>query len=514
MRIAVIGGGPGGLYFAALTKQLDPDHEITVWERNAPDDTFGFGVVFSDETLGGIEHADPAIYARDGSASSPAGTTSTCTSAATRITVGGHGFAAMSRKRLLRDPAGALRRARRRRRTSAPRRPDVDELARDYDLVVAADGRQLRRSAPSTPTSSARRLDARRCKYMWLGTDQVFDAFKFYIRETPYGVMQVHGYPYDATGSTFIVEMHEDVWRARRLRRRRDAAVPPGRERRGVDRADRASSSPTCSTGTQVLANNSKWISFTHGPQRDAGGTATSCCSATPRTPRTSPSAPAPSSPWRTRSRWPPACTSSPTSTTALDGLRGRAAAGRRCPPSAPRRPAWSGSRTSASTSTRTRRSSRSTSLTRSRRVTYDNLRLRDPEFVAADGRVVRRGTQAAPATARAADVPAVPAAASWSWRTGSSSRRWTCTRAVDGVPERLPPRPPRRQGARRRRAGDDRDGLRLARGPDHARAAPGSGHDEQRDGLAPDRRLRARAARRRRSASSSATPAARARPG
>ena len=62
MRIAVIGGGPGGLYFSALAKQLGPAHEITVWERNAHDDTFGFGVVFSDETLGGIEHADPAVY--------------------------------------------------------------------------------------------------------------------------------------------------------------------------------------------------------------------------------------------------------------------------------------------------------------------------------------------------------------------------------------------------------------------------------------------------------------------
>src|SRR5579859_5564037 len=100
MRIAVLGGGPGGLYFAALAKQLDPSHDITVWERNAPDDTFGFGVVFSDETLGGIEHADTRIYAemsrdfarwddidvhfRD-----------------TTFTSGGHGFAATSRKRLL-----------------------------------------------------------------------------------------------------------------------------------------------------------------------------------------------------------------------------------------------------------------------------------------------------------------------------------------------------------------------------------------------------------------------------
>ena len=61
MRIAVIGGGPGGLYFAALVKELEAGHEVTVWERNADDDTFGFGVVFSDETLGGIEHADAAI---------------------------------------------------------------------------------------------------------------------------------------------------------------------------------------------------------------------------------------------------------------------------------------------------------------------------------------------------------------------------------------------------------------------------------------------------------------------
>ena len=77
MKIAIVGGGPGGLYLAALMKQLDAGHEVTVWERNAPDDTFGFGVVFSDETLGGIESADTAIYRADGRAGSPAGPTST-----------------------------------------------------------------------------------------------------------------------------------------------------------------------------------------------------------------------------------------------------------------------------------------------------------------------------------------------------------------------------------------------------------------------------------------------------
>src|SRR6201987_4904599 len=100
MRIAVLGGGRGGLYFAALAKQLDAGHEITVWERNSADDTFGFGVVFSDETLGGIENADPVIYQQmerefarwDDIEVHYCGEV---------ITSGGHGFAAMSRRRLL-----------------------------------------------------------------------------------------------------------------------------------------------------------------------------------------------------------------------------------------------------------------------------------------------------------------------------------------------------------------------------------------------------------------------------
>ena len=97
-RIAVIGGGPGGLYFAALAKQLDPDADITVWERNAADDTFGFGVVFSDETLGGIEHGDPAIH--DAMAHTFARWDDIDVHYRNEvITSGGHGFAAMSRRR-------------------------------------------------------------------------------------------------------------------------------------------------------------------------------------------------------------------------------------------------------------------------------------------------------------------------------------------------------------------------------------------------------------------------------
>src|SRR6476620_4201577 len=100
MRIAVLGGGPGGLYFSALGKQLDARHDITVWERNAADDTFGFGVVFSDETLGGIEHADPAVYAQMEREFAVWDDIDVHFKGEV-VTSGGHGFAAMSRRRLL-----------------------------------------------------------------------------------------------------------------------------------------------------------------------------------------------------------------------------------------------------------------------------------------------------------------------------------------------------------------------------------------------------------------------------
>jgi anthraniloyl-CoA monooxygenase len=259
MRIAVVGGGPGGLYFAALARQLDPSAEITVWERNAADDTFGFGVVFSDETLGGIEHADPAIHR------AMAGEFARWDDIDIHfkgrvITSGGHGFAAMSRRRLLQIlqercvELGVVLRF-------SAEAPPIDELAATHDLVVGADGvnsatrgRYARAFGPE--------LDVRRCKFMWLGTDLVFDAFKFYIVETPHGVMQVHGYPYDATGSTFIVEMNDSVWRSAgfdafaaqtfRLGESDIASIAEIRRLFG-DILD----------GHQVHANNSRWISFT-----------------------------------------------------------------------------------------------------------------------------------------------------------------------------------------------------------------------------------------------------------
>jgi anthraniloyl-CoA monooxygenase len=271
MRIAVLGGGPGGLYFAALAKQLDAGHEITVWERNAADDTFGFGVVFSDETLGGIEHADREVFAAmrrefarwDDIDVHFRGTT---------FTSGGHGFAAMSRKRLLAilQARCAALGVRILFRTEAP---DVAGLSADYDLVVASDGMN---SATRSRFASTFRpdLEQRRCKYIWLGTDLVFDAFKFYILDTPAGIMQVQGYPYSERASTFILEMHDDVWRRAGFGppAERAAGLPPGQ-------SDEASIEMIRGLCADVLggpgagghragqhslfANNSRWVSFT-----------------------------------------------------------------------------------------------------------------------------------------------------------------------------------------------------------------------------------------------------------
>ena len=264
MRIAVFGGGPGGLYFAALAKQLDARHDITVWERNAADDTFGFGVVFSDETLGGIEHADREIFARMRREFARWDDIDVHFRGAT-FTSGGHGFAAMSRKRLL-----AILQARCASlgvrvlfRTEAP---DLAALSAGHDLVVAADGMNSATRSRFASTF-APDLERRRCKYIWLGTDLVFDAFKFYILDTPAGTMQVHGYPYSEQASTFILEMHEDVWQRAGFGSVAADGLAPGQS----DEASIEMIRGLCAdmlggpSGGQhsLFANNSRWTTFT-----------------------------------------------------------------------------------------------------------------------------------------------------------------------------------------------------------------------------------------------------------
>ncbi|MER6969928.1 bifunctional salicylyl-CoA 5-hydroxylase/oxidoreductase [Nocardioides sp. NPDC000445] len=263
MKIAVVGGGPGGLYFATLMKTLDRSHEITVWERNAPDDTFGFGVVFSDETLGSIEGADQIVHDRmeelfarwtdiDVAMTDRDGRSHA-------FTVGGQGFAAMSRKDLLQilQERVAELGVTVHFRTAAP---DPDELRATYDLVLAADGVNS-----SVRTKYADRfgpsLDRRRNKYIWFGTDLVFEAFQFFVKQTEWGTMQIHGYPYSDRGSTFIVEMHEDVWRRAGLDSTEHQVLGPGAsDEHAVDRVAEIFRDEL--RGHAILTNNSRWISF------------------------------------------------------------------------------------------------------------------------------------------------------------------------------------------------------------------------------------------------------------
>lgn len=259
MKIAIVGGGPGGLYFAALMKQLDPSHNITLWERNAATDTFGFGVVFSDETLGGIGNADPVV-AEYMSRRFARWSDIDIHFRGEAVTVGGQGFAAMSRKELLEllqrrciELGVDVRFS-----TTAPA---IEELEAGYDLVLAADGvnSQIRAKYADSFRPD---LDPRTNKFMWLGTDQVFEAFKFFVKETEWGIMQIHGYPYSDEGSTFIVEMHEDVWHAAGFDETANEVFPPGvSDEKAIAKVRSIFAEEL--DGYEVLSNNSKWINFT-----------------------------------------------------------------------------------------------------------------------------------------------------------------------------------------------------------------------------------------------------------
>ena len=258
MRIAVIGGGPGGLYFSSLVKQLDPQADITVWERNAPDDTFGFGVVFSDQTLSGIKASDQSLFEDMGKSFAYWDDVDVDIDGV-RFTVAGNGFAAMSRKELLHvlQRRAADHGVPVHYRTEAP---PVEQLMAEYDLVIACDGinSAIREKFEADFGTT---VDPRVCKYMWLGTDLVFEAFEFFIRNTPFGVMQIHAYPMDAHMSTFIVEMHEDVWRAAGFDAVDEGSLPPGV-------SDEASIARVKEIFADILgdhslvANNSKWVTF------------------------------------------------------------------------------------------------------------------------------------------------------------------------------------------------------------------------------------------------------------
>jgi anthraniloyl-CoA monooxygenase len=257
MRIAVIGGGPGGLYFAILMRKVAPDCSVTVFERNRASDAFGFGVVFSDETLTVFEHADPESY-RAITERFTHWTDIDIHHRGTRTRSGGHGFSALGRRELL----GILQA----RAVSLgvdvrfqSEAPGLDELGW-ADLIVGADGAS---SAVRAARADAFRpsLDRRHCRYVWYGTDLVFAAFKFFIEETPHGVFQAHAYPYSARMSTFIVETHSSVWRRAGLDSLTAGPLAPGEsDLAGLEFCSELFASAL--QGNSLVANNSKWIDF------------------------------------------------------------------------------------------------------------------------------------------------------------------------------------------------------------------------------------------------------------
>jgi anthraniloyl-CoA monooxygenase len=218
MNIVCVGGGPAGLYFALLMKKQDAGHQVTVVERNRPYDTFGWGVVFSDQTLGNLVAADDTSARAILQAFNHWDDIEVHFKGAT-VSSGGHGFCGIGRKRLLNilqqrcEALGV-------RLVFETDVADDQALAAQYDadLLIASDGINSRIRARYAATYQPE-VDNRHCRFVWLGTGKKFDAFTFAFEETPHGWFQAHAYQYDGQTSTFIVETPEEVWRAAGLDR-------------------------------------------------------------------------------------------------------------------------------------------------------------------------------------------------------------------------------------------------------------------------------------------------------
>ena len=208
MKIAIIGGGPGGLYFAILTKKAMPHCQIDIYERNKSDDSFGFGVVFSDETLGEFlkrdmqsyelirskfAYWDDIIIARDGE----------------KVNIAGNGFCGCSRKTLLQ----LLQQRCTEEGINLHFEHNVDDLSQfeEADIIIASDGigSQIRTQYAS---EFGTKIELKKNRFVWLGSTKPLDAFTYFFRNTEHGLIVAHSYQYEAGMSTWIFECSDETW--------------------------------------------------------------------------------------------------------------------------------------------------------------------------------------------------------------------------------------------------------------------------------------------------------------
>jgi anthraniloyl-CoA monooxygenase len=211
MRVACLGGGPAGIYLAISMKLRDPEHDIHVFERNKAGDTFGWGVVFSDQTLENLTRNDPASAAVIASSFAHWDDI--------EVNVGGnierssgHGFIGIGRKRLLQILQDRARQLGVVMHFETEFGDDLGAFA-DFDLVVAADGINSRVRTIHADKFNVD-IQTRRNKFMWLGTPRLFDAFTFIFEKTEAGWIWAHAYRFDQDTSTFIVECFPETWEA------------------------------------------------------------------------------------------------------------------------------------------------------------------------------------------------------------------------------------------------------------------------------------------------------------
>src|SRR5829696_5028768 len=249
MKINIIGGGPAGLYFGILMKKADASHQIKIYERNGPNDTFGWGVVFSGKTLANLRAADEESHAEI-TKEFEAWDNVDVVHGNDKISIHGNSFSGIARLQLLNI---FQRRAEQLGVEIAFRTEvqDIESLRNDCDLLVAADGVnstvRLRYAERLQP-----QLDSRANRYIWYGTNQLFHGLTLTFRENNAGVFAAHSYKFHRTTSTFIVECDPHTWNKAGFERMSDEQT---REYLGEVFSNDLN-------GHQLLSNNSKWINF------------------------------------------------------------------------------------------------------------------------------------------------------------------------------------------------------------------------------------------------------------